>query len=252
MAKIEFFGSLKHLVKCSSLKIIECTPDKLIINYLTTRRASIKDVIESLGIPHTEVGEIKNNGKKVDFKHILRDTSNISVYPHNIPLDPNNYLFDEPIKEYRFITDVNVGKLTKFLRMLGFDCAYNWMWDDDKIVDIANREKRIVLSRDIQLLKRKKIIWGKLISSTNTLDQLKEVIQFFGLKIDKNSNKAFSRCLVCNTKLINIPKKEIIHRLEPKTKKYFNKFSICPNCDKIYWAGSHVDKMKNILDIITK
>ncbi len=248
MIRIEFWGQLKELVKYDAKKIIKQSKQKIVFDYPITRRASIKDIIEALGVPHTEVGEIKNGQKKIDFKYIVSSKAKISVFPHEIPLNPNNYLFEEPIEEYKFITDVNVGKLTKYIRLLGFDCAYHWTWDDDKIADIAYSEKRILLTKDVQLLKRKKVLWGKLVKSSNPIEQLQEIVTFFGLKIAKDTNKILSRCLICNEKLLEVSKQEVIHRLAPKTKKYFNKFSLCPKCNKIYWAGSHVDKMKNILN----
>jgi len=243
IAYLSFYGILKDILRAKKNLVIKQDQEKKKIVYPLMRRSSIKDIIESLGIPHTEIGLLKNKDVKIDFSYILKKDDNISIYPHTIPLDPNNYLFPMPLTQYKFIVDVNVGRLAKFLRMLGYDCAYNWKWDDNIIAEIAYREKRVLLSKDIQLLKRKKILWGKLIHHENPINQLKEVIEFFGL----NFYNPFTRCLVCNEPLVSIEKKEILHRLEPKTKKYFKDFSICPNCDKIYWPGSHIEKMKTLL-----
>ncbi len=244
MVTINFLGWLKDIVRCKSSFIINKSENEKKIIYQLNRRTSIKDVIESLGIPHTEVGCLYNASKVIHFSYILQRGDHISVIPHNVPIDKNNYLFLEPLKELKFIVDVNVGKLARFLRLLGYDCAFNWKWNDEEIAQIAYREKRILLSRDIQLLKRKKVLWGKLIQNTDPLEQLKEVVELFDLKIKSDS---FTRCIVCNKKLVKVDKKSIIHRLEPKTKKYFNDFSLCPKCNRIYWAGSHVENMKKII-----
>ncbi|GAB6162839.1 Mut7-C RNAse domain-containing protein [Desulfothermus naphthae] len=241
---ITFIGWLKHILRCKKRYVLDCNDNAKKIIYPLNRRASIKDIIESLGIPHTEIGLIEVNNQKVNFSHLPKKQTHFKIYPHKIPIERNNYLFNEPIKEFRFLVDANVGKLAKFLRMLGFDCFFDWKISDEEIAEIAFFEKRIVLSKDIQLLKRKKILWGKLIQANSAIDQLKETITFFGLNIN---TRAFTRCLVCNNKLIPVDKRAIMDRLEPKTKKYYNQFSLCPVCDKVYWSGSHVEKMKELL-----
>jgi len=212
--------------------------------YPLTRRASIKDIVECVGIPHTEVGLIKKGDQHLRFDYIPCQGERLHIYPHRIPFSGDNYLFDEPLYEKRFVVDVNIGRLAKLLRMLGIDCAYNWRWNDDKIVEVARKERRIVLTRDMELLKRKDIIWGRFIRSIYPGDQLQEVCSFFGLNGPFN---ILSRCLVCNEPLVSVEKDKIIHRLEPKTKKYYFQFAICPRCNRIYWPGSHFEKMRRYI-----
>ncbi len=248
IAILYFHGLLKDLLRTKRNITLDNKDYKKII-YPVIRSSSIKDIIESLGIPHTEIGGLILNSKKIYFDYILHPTDNIHVYPHIKPIRPDNYLFSQPIQKYRFLVDVNVGRLAKLLRILGYDCAYDPYWDDEFLAQKAYEEKRILLSRDIQLLKRKKVLWGKLILNEDPKSQLKEVIDHFGLKI---YYRPFSRCLVCNTELKPVRKKQIFHKLEPKTKRYFNQFALCPKCKKIYWAGSHVEKMEAMIKEIKR
>ena len=188
------------------------------IIYRITRKASIKDVIESLGPPHTEIARIRINGTISNFKHILRAGDIVHVYPHEPPVDITR---DSELKPgfkqaNRFLVDVNVGKLAKLLRMLGYDTAYDPNWSDREIAELASRENRVVLTRDKGLLKRGKIVWGRLLRGDLPEEQFKETVNFFGLS---TSGDLFSRCLECNTELVSVQKSEIIHLLEPKTRK---------------------------------
>ncbi len=236
--KLIFLGDL-------NIFLPEDKRDKPIL-YPVRRRASIKDIIESLGPPHTEIDRIVLNNssrsKDISFDYIVNGEDEISVFPLKPPVDVTKpgFVGRKPLLSIKFIVDVNVGKLAKFLRMLGFDVAYNWIWNDDIIAELAYKENRILLTKDIGLLKRKKILWGKYIRSIDPEEQLKEVLNFYGLK---PPFKILSRCLNCNFKLEPVEKSKILSRLEPKTRKYFDKFYICPHCDKIYWAGSHQEHM---------
>jgi hypothetical protein len=216
------------------------------ISYFLKRRASVKDVIESLGPPHTEIGLIVANNQYQDFSYQLRTGDMVDIYPHHPPVDvtQNSLLYPEPLPEITFIVDVNVGKLARLLRMLGFDTAYHWTWQDSTIANIAALEKRIVLTKDRGLLKRKKVQWGRLLRAETPVRQLREIRSFFGLS---SPYAVFTRCLRCNTLLAPVDKQEIMHRLEPKTKKYFHHFQICPHCQRIYWRGSHHEKMRQYI-----
>jgi hypothetical protein len=92
-------------------------------------------------------------------------------------------------------------------------------------------------------LKRKQIEFGRLVRSEDPDRQLKEVVDFFGIR----PGPFFTRCLRCNTRLVPVEKSRIEHRLLPKTRKYFHEFFLCPGCGRIYWSGSHMDKMRDRL-----
>lgn len=203
---------------------------------------SVKDLIESLGIPHTEIDLILVNGESVDFSFKPKDGDNISVYPVFESLDIS-YLIKlrpEPLRETKFIIDVHLGKLAKNLRMLGFDTLYSNKYTDSRIAEISSAENRIVLTRDRGLLKRSIITRGYIVRSDSPNEQLNEILDRFDLK--RRTNK-FSRCIDCNGILVKVDKKEIISKLKPKTIKYFDEFKCCYDCGKIYWKGSHYNNM---------
>lgn len=209
------------------------------------RRASVKDVLESIGLPHTEVGALTLEDRQIDFSWIVKDGECFTVDPVQIPFEVTkpSLLRPLPLTEIRFVADVNVGRLARYLRAAGFDTLYDQQWRDEFIADLLNRERRILLTRDLRLLMRKHIDFGRYVRAIKPEEQLKEIISLFGL--EKNI-EPFTRCLDCNALLTRIAKEDVLHRLEPLTKKYYTKFSICTQCDKIYWSGSHVERMKEL------
>ena len=206
--------------------------------FVLRRRTSVKDLIEALGPPHPEVGRIEVCGADRGFDYIPAARDRIRVAPLPRPVDWRNgdHLHPRPLPEARFVVDVNVGGLARKLRLLGFDAAYHHTWHDDTIADTADREGRIVLTRDIALLKRRVIVWGRYLREEDPTQQLLEVLSVFGLE---GPYAPLTRCLDCNAELEAVAKERILHLLEPKTRKYYHDFSQCPACGKIYWAGSH-------------
>ena len=216
------------------------------IIYPICRRSSVKDIIESLGIPHTEIGAIKINGKEINFGFIPRQSCRIEVYPIAFPFDVTKFsiLRPDPLKSLRFIVDVNVGKLASLLRMTGMDTAYDTEFTDGEIACKAEKEGRVVLSKDIALLKRKKIHYARYVRAIHPDEQLKEVVDFFGIQ---SKLSLLSRCIRCNTELVSVDKNDILNRLEPKTEKYFHHFKLCKTCNRIFWKGSHHESMEKRL-----
>jgi uncharacterized protein with PIN domain len=206
------------------------------------RSASVKDIIESLGVPHTEVGGIRFNGQETGFAFVPDAAGNLDVRGITPPFDVRypSLLRPEPLDRIRFIADVNVLKLGRLLILLGFDVAGSSSFSDEQIADMAESESRIVLTRDTTLLKRKKIVFARRIRADLPYDQVAEVVDFFGLR---DQTAFFSRCTRCNQPLKPVAKTDILHRLEPRTKKYFTDFYQCPECLKIFWKGSHYEAM---------
>lgn len=149
--------------------------------------------------------------------------------------------------EPRFLLDCHLGRLNAHLRMLGFDCSYQNDYDDAMMTGIAQREARILLTRDRRLLMRKVIQHGYCLRSLEPLEQLTEVVQRFDLT---DKIQPFHRCLRCNHPLEPVDKEAVIDRLEPLTKLYFDEFHICPACRQIYWKGSHYERMLKLVERI--
>ena len=210
-------------------------------------RQSVKHLIESQGIPHTEVDLILANGFSVGFDHIPADGELISVYPgfESFDISPSNRLRPEPLRTPKYILDGHLGRLASFLRMLGFDTSYRNDYTDEDLAAFSLKEARILLTRDRGLLKRKLVKHGYLITSKDPRQQLHSVVKRFDL-IGKI--RPFTRCISCNGSLEDVEKEEIMELLKPKTKRYFDHFVRCSACGKIYWAGSHHQRMQILIE----
>jgi uncharacterized protein with PIN domain len=141
----------------------------------------------------------------------------------------------------KFFCDDNLGKLAKWLRTLGYDTLFKLTIEDGDLVSVALKENRIILSRDTKLSRFKIKDKYLLLQSEKPLEQLKQVIDHFKLKIDKES--LFSRCLVCNQILQKVEKEKIKERLYPYVYLTQEDFVYCSVCDRIYWSATHVDRM---------
>ena len=210
-------------------------------------RTSVKDMIESFGIPHTEIDLIIVNGNSVNFSYLVNNGDDISVYPMFESLDITDlqHLRAKPLRKPKFILDVHLGTLAKYMRMLGLDTLYQNNYKDEEIVTVSLIEKRTILTRDRGILKRSDVTRGYWIRNTKTDEQIIEVIKRFDLKAQM---KELSRCLLCNSLLRKIPKEKIIDRLPKKVIEYQKEFYYCRNCDKVFWKGSHYTKMKGIIE----
>jgi len=211
---------------------------------------SVKDLIESQGVPHTEVGSIMLKHEAVDFCCLVSDGDHINVYPETEKLDPTRpaRLHNRPLAQIKFVLDTHLGKLAKYLRMLGFDTLYKNDYEDEQLAEIASQQQRIVLSRDRGLLKRKIIEYGHYVRHTQPLEQLAEIMQWLDLQ---KHLKPFSRCTTCNGLLHSVSKKDIESQLAPKTRQYYNEFKQCAGCKQIYWKGTHYQQLQQIVQGIT-
>jgi len=210
-------------------------------------KPSVKDAIEAMGIPHTEVDLILANGESVGFDYHLRKGDQISVYPvfEGIDISPIVKLREKPLRRSSFICDVHLGRCARYLRMLGFDTLYENDYDDPKIVAISVTQNRILLTRDQKLLHAKVITHGYWIRSQNPHEQVREVVKRFDLH---SQMKPFVRCITCNGLIKRVKKDDVIEQLEPKTKKYYDEFYQCESCRRVYWKGSHYVRMKSAIE----
>lgn len=227
-------------------------PKKQDINFSFAGKRSIKDLIESFGIPHVEVDLILINGESVDFNYIVKDGDRISVYPvfESFDITKKQKLRQNPLRDIKFIVDVHLGKLAKNLRILGFDTIYDNSLQDNELALISSKQNRILLTRDRGLLKRKIVTHGFILKSDNPLNQTIEVLNRVDLW---NKAAPFTRCIHCNGLLKKILKQELLKnnfntQIPEKVLNFYNEFSLCTKCSKIYWKGTHYNNLKIKID----
>lgn len=213
--------------------------------------ASVKDVIEALGVPHPEVELILVNGKSVDFSFLVNEEVQIAVYPRFRILDisPVSQVTPHPLKNYRFVVDVHLGKLSNYLRLFGFDALYQNNFEDEQLANLSAQEQRILLTQDRALLKRSLITHGYCVRSSDPLQQLVEVLQRFDLW---EAITLFRRCIRCNGLLQTVSKDEISDRLPPFTRLNYHEFSRCQDCHKLYWQGAHYHRIQTLIDEVER
>ena len=215
--------------------------------YDSARAATVKNAIEALGVPHTEVELIIANGKSVDFSYMVREHDRIAVYPVFEALDirPLLRVRPEPLRRLRFVADAHLGGLARMLRMLGFDTLYSNSYQDEEIRVITVRESRVVLTRDRELLKCSEITHGCYVHALRPMDQWKGVVERLQLQRDA---RPFTLCLHCNEPLRQIDKQSVVSMLPENVAKHYDRFCTCPACKRIFWEGSHWKRMRSWLD----
>lgn len=203
---------------------------------------SAKDLIESCGVPQAEVFGLQVNGQEKPFSYNVRDGDRLTVFPKERIAKSQGEDNIRPVDELpaKFIADVHLGKLTRNLRLMGIDTLYSNSAEDSEIVDVASREKRAALSRDLGLLKYGKLNNGYWLRSDDPDEQLLEIIRYFNLSDKLNP---FARCMSCNGELKSVVKKEVEPELPPRVKESFDQFTQCDSCGKVYWKGTHYEKL---------
>jgi len=212
-------------------------------------KRSIKDMIEALGVPHTEIDLILVNGKSVDFGYSVQDGDRVSVYPvfESLNIENVQHLRQIPLRRTRFVADINLGDIVKYMRALGFDVHFDPLLSNKEIIRISKKHDRIILTKSKQLLKFKEVTHGIFIRPGTYEQQISRIIDYLDIR---HRITPFSRCLRCNGLLKSIPKESIVERIPPRTKEFCNEYVHCESCDKIYWKGTHYMKMQKVLDRI--
>ena len=211
---------------------------------------AVKDAVEALGVPHTEVDLILVNGVSVPFSYRLKEGDLVSVFPVFESLDITGLtrLRPAPLRDPRFICDVHLGKLARRLRLLGFDVTYSNAAADVEIVARALAEHLIILTRDRGILKQRAVQHGYLVRASEVRAQVREVVGRFDLS---GLIRPLSRCARCNAALEAVDKREIEHELPPLTREHGQCFQRCTGCGALYWRGAHaaaLDAWLNSLD----
>ncbi len=235
-ATMHYYGELNYFLPLSHRNVD--------FTYLFDGKPSIKDAIEANHVPHTEVGCILVNGKAVDFSYHLLDNDYAAIHPVKSQAELSSPISLRSAAIPVFIADVHLGKLVRYLRLCGIDVFFDPRLDDEGIIKRALKEQRIILTRDRRLLHVKEIVHGCCLHSQTPIVQLHEVIDRYDLM---KVIKPFSRCMVCNGKLLEVEKNSIINRLEPKTRIYYDRFRRCEKCGKIFWKGSHFERLNSVL-----
>jgi uncharacterized protein with PIN domain len=210
---------------------------------------AVKDLIEAVGVPHTEVDLILINGRSVDFSAPIVDGARISVYPVFEALDitPLLRVRARPLRTSRFVLDIHLGRLARYLRLLGFDTWYRNDYEDAELARISKSANRILLTRDRGLLKRSAVTHGYYVREGDARRQAQEVLARFHLY---RAARPFARCLNCNGEVKAVDKAWIVDCLEPKTRRYFDQFWRCEGCQRLYWQDSHYERMRRLAQVL--
>jgi uncharacterized protein with PIN domain len=204
--------------------------------------ASVKDMIESFEVPHTEVELVVVNGESADFARLIQDGDRVAVYPvfESLDVTPELLVRPRPMRDPRFVLDVHLGRLAAYLRMLGFDCSYRNCASDPELVRTSVEEHRILLTRDRGLLKHAALNHAYWLRETDSRRQMAEVVRRFDLA---GMLHPFTRCMACNAPLHPADPGDLRDRVpEPVAARYAD-FQECTYCRRVYWKGTHHQRM---------
>jgi uncharacterized protein with PIN domain len=204
-------------------------------------RATAKHAIEALGVPHTEVGQVLVDGRPAGLGDLLRAPDSLDVFP----APAKRPAAGDPAP--RFLADAHLGGLARRLRLLGFDTELARDAPDRSLAQLADGDGRIVLSRDRELLKHRRVSSGRYVRARDTDGQLREVVARFGLR---ESAHPFTRCLECNALLRPAGRSEVADRLPPRVAAEQSEFTLCTGCGRVYWPGSHWRRLRAVIDAV--
>jgi len=208
---------------------------------------SIKDMVEAIAPPHPEIELMVVNGQSVGWDYIVQDNDTVDAYPdyESVELAEKIRLIPPYQGRPKFVLDTHLGRLAAYLRMMGFDTLYRNDYEDDELAEVSQAENRILLTRDVGVLKRGIVTYGYFVRNTNPQKRLHEISQRYGLA---EQIEAFARCMKCNGIVEPVEKAEIIDQIPEDTASYYNEFQRCQSCGQIYWKGSHHQKMERLID----
>jgi uncharacterized protein with PIN domain len=206
--------------------------------------ASLGHVVESVGVPLVEVGALQADGVSVPAGARPRPGVPVAVVPVPRPQPM-------PMPAPRFVLDVHLGVLARRLRLLGLDTAYRNDADDDELVGQVLAERRLLLTQDRGLLKRKVLRdggrWAAYVRGSRPDDQLADVLDRFRPPLDP-----LSRCVACNGVLADVAKADVVDRLPPGTRRRYDDFRLCATCGRVYWRGAHAQRLDRILAVAAR
>lgn len=220
---------------------------KVSFAYRFSGTPSVKGAIEAVGVPHTDIDLVVVNGYSVGFEYHLRHGDRVAVYPTFESLDtsPVTRLKARPLRDTRFVIDSHLGKLARLLRMLGFDALYKRDYEAKDLVAISLAERRIILTRDRGVLKHSAVTHGYWLRSTDPKQQVREVVERLALRSDVSP---FRRCMLCNGMIEAVDRAVVLRTLPPAVAKTQTEFHRCASCGKVYWRGTHYERMRAVVD----
>lgn len=207
----------------------------------------MKDLVESLGVPHTEVVHLTVDGEPAGFGHRLVGGETVEAFPPAL-IDRPGGSVRPPAPPRAFACDVHLGTLARRLRLLGFDTWYANDVGDTALVRLAVGQRRVLLTRDRGLLSRAVVVHGYLPRSDDADEQLHEVVRRFGLQ---HAAAPLTRCVRCNGLLDPVPLEEVAEQVPPRSRRAFDRFARCRGCGQVFWPGSHIDRLARVLELVT-
>ena len=207
----------------------------------------VAHLIETFGVPHTEVEIILLNGISVGLDQRVKAGDRVAVYPmfESLDVTPLLRLRDHPLRAPRFVLDAHLGKLTRHLRMLGFDSLFENDWGDRELARISSEEGRILLTGDRDLLMHRIVTHGCYIRSGTPLHQLRYLIDRLDLC---SMTHPFTRCMECNGLLQETDAETVWEQIPESVRITHNEFRACTSCGKAYWKGSHFKRMGLLIE----
>ena len=201
--------------------------------------AGLRDVVQSLRVPHPECGVVTVNGDVRSWDSKVADGDEIAVSAR--------YPLAEPPPDRRFLLDDHLGKLARHLRLLGLDVEHEPGVDDAGLARRSVADGRLLLTRDRGLLMRASLREGRFIRSIEPTQQAIEVLRAFALTTEV---APFTRCLECNAVLVTATLEEIADQIPASAANRYDRFRSCPGCRRVYWEGTHVDRLRERIRLI--
>jgi len=200
--------------------------------------STLGHLVEATGVPLPEVGSLLVNGTRARPSHQPVPGDRIRVGAIGRP---------QPLPEPRFLLDVHLGALARRMRLVGLDTAYANDLDDDTLIDLANAGRRVLLTKDRGLLKRRRLWLGAYVRGDHADEQLTDVLDRFAPPL-----APWTRCVACNGELHPAPKEDVAGQLLPGTRRTYDEFSRCSQCGRVYWRGAHSRRLAKIVAAATQ
>lgn len=211
--------------------------------------STVGDVIARLGIAPKDIDLILVNGVSVDFAHALGGGERVSVYPVFESLDIRRAarLGHKPLRDLKFVADNHLGRLARHMRLFGFDTFYNKDLSSGQLIELSEAQGRVLLTKNRRLLEKGRLTRVVVVEGADVKAQLNSIFQRLDLY---GAARPFSRCMCCNATVEPVSRETVLHRLPEKVKAKRKTFFLCRSCNRVYWKGTHFDRMNGLVRAI--